>query len=152
MTMDIKCDIGEVPEMIEGGGQESILPHLTSVNIACGGHAGDERMMRVSVDQARRYGLKIGAHPSYPDRAKFGRLELDMPLGAVEQTVHEQILALVKICGGIAHVKPHGALYNQAARDEKLAMAVEWAVMLSMAAGELSQPPQLSTEATTNAL
>ena len=124
MTMDINCDIGEVPEMIESGGQESILPHVTSANIACGGHAGDERMMRVSVEQAKRYGLKIGAHPSYPDRANFGRLELDMPLGALEQTVHGQILALVKISGGIAHVKPHGALYNQAARDEKLALAV----------------------------
>ncbi len=122
--MDINCDIGEIHEMIEDGRQESIMPFLTSVNIACGGHAGDDRTMRVSVDQSRRHGLKIGAHPGYPDRANFGRLELDMPLGAVEQTVHEQILALVKICGHIVHVKPHGALYNQAAKDERLALAI----------------------------
>jgi UPF0271 protein len=122
--IDINCDIGEIPEMIADGRQEAILTHLTSVNIACGGHAGDDWTMRTSVDQARRYGLKIGAHPGYPDRANFGRLEIDMPLGAVEQTVHEQILALAKISGRIDHVKPHGALYNQAARDERLALAI----------------------------
>jgi 5-oxoprolinase (ATP-hydrolysing) subunit A len=124
MILDINCDMGELPEAIADGTQEALMPHLTSVNIACGGHAGDEHTMRVTVDQATRHKLVIGAHPGYPDRANFGRLELDMPLDEVERTVHEQIVALSAFTSEIMHVKPHGALYNQAVNNRELAAAI----------------------------
>lgn len=122
--MDINCDMGELPSMIEDGSQEALMEHLTQVNIACGGHAGDERTMRLTCEQARRHGLAIGAHPGYPDRENFGRLELEMPLEAVEASVYEQITALAAIAGEIAHVKAHGALYNQAVKNAALARAI----------------------------
>lgn len=127
-TIDLNCDMGEVPEAIADGTQESLMPSLSSVNIACGGHAGDEQMMRTTIQQALRWRLAIGAHPGYPDRANFGRIELKMSPQAVADSVFEQ----VRIFAGIAescstpvvHVKPHGALYNQAARDRELAQAI----------------------------
>ncbi len=100
------------------------MPYLTSVNIACGGHAGDESTMKLSVEQSTRHGLKIGAHPGYPDKANFGRLELNMPLSAVEQFVFQQICALAVFTNKITHVKPHGALYNQAVNNPALASAI----------------------------
>jgi UPF0271 protein len=123
-TIDINSDMGELPAMIDDGSQEALLQHLTSVNIACGGHAGDERTMRATVEQARRYKVGIGAHPGYPDRANFGRLELDLPLEEIERSIYEQIAALAAIAGTIGHVKPHGALYNQAVRNRELAAAI----------------------------
>ena len=99
------------------------MPYLTSVNIACGGHAGDESTMKLSIEQATRHGLKIGAHPGYPDKANFGRLELNMPLNKVEQFVYQQICALAAFTT-IVHVKPHGALYNQAVNNAALARAI----------------------------
>jgi len=122
--MDINSDVGELQSMLEDGTQEALMPFLTSVNIACGGHAGDELTMRTTVEQARRHGLAIGAHPGYPDRENFGRLELDMPLQAVEQTVYDQICALAGFAPEITHVKPHGALYNQAVKNTLLAAAI----------------------------
>jgi UPF0271 protein len=122
--LDINSDMGELPEAVEDGSQEALMPHLTSVNIACGGHAGDASMMRRTVDQARRFGLRIGAHPGYPDRANFGRLEMNLALEAVEQAVFEQCRALAAVCDEIVHVKAHGALYNQAAKDRPLAAAI----------------------------
>ena len=118
MIIDINSDIGEGMDS-----QESLLPFLTSVNIACGGHAGDESTMKLSVEQATRHGLKIGAHPGYPDKANFGRLELNMPLSEVEQFVYQQICALAAFTT-IVHVKPHGALYNQAVNNVSLARAI----------------------------
>jgi UPF0271 protein len=122
--MDINSDVGELQSMIDDGTQEALMPFLTSVNIACGGHAGDRQTMRITVDQARRYGLSIGAHPGYPDRENFGRLELEMPLEEVEQMVYDQICALSDVAPQIKHVKPHGALYNQAVKNKALAAAV----------------------------
>ncbi len=116
--------MGELPEAIDDGTQESLMPHLTSVNIACGGHAGDEQTMRRTVEQARRHSLAIGAHPGYLDRANFGRTELHLPPAAVEELVYDQIRALANFAGEIVHVKPHGALYNQAVRDRALAEAI----------------------------
>ena len=95
--MDLNCDMGETPEAITDGTQESLLPFLTSVNIACGGHAGDAQMMKSTIEQALRWNLTIGAHPGYPDRANFGRVEMDVPLEAIETTVFEQIQALADI-------------------------------------------------------
>jgi len=129
MHVDLNCDMGEIPEHIADGTQESLMHSITSVNIACGGHAGDERMMSTTIEQALRWNLAIGAHPGYPDRANFGRLELDLPLEAIETTVFEQIRALAEVAAtfatAIVHVKPHGALYNQAVNRPELARAID---------------------------
>ena len=120
--------MGEMPEAVAGGAQEALMAFLTSVNIACGGHAGDEFTMRATVEQALRRKLAIGAHPGYPDRANFGRLELHMSTDAIAKSVFEQVSKLAEIaekCGArICHVKAHGALYNQAARDAATAGAI----------------------------
>jgi len=126
--IDLNCDMGELPEAIADGTQEALLRSITSVNIACGGHAGDEQTMKSTIEQAMRAGVAIGAHPGYPDRANFGRLELKMTPDKLAKSICEQILALAKIaeeCGArILHVKPHGALYNQAAKNRELAAAI----------------------------
>jgi UPF0271 protein len=128
LKIDLNCDMGELPEAIADGTQESLMASLTSVNIACGGHAGDEHTMKTTVEQARRWKLAIGAHPGYPDRANFGRLELKLPAKETAESVYEQVRALAEIaarCGvRLAHVKPHGALYNQAVRNSELAAAI----------------------------
>src|SRR6266436_5521855 len=82
-SIDLNCDMGELPEAIADGTQESLMPSLTSVNVACGGHAGDEQSMETTIRQALRWKLAVGAHPGYSDRANFGRLELNMPPDAI---------------------------------------------------------------------
>src|SRR5712664_1613066 len=128
LKMDLNCDMGELPEAIADGTQESLMTSLTSANIACGGHAGDEHTMKTTVEQALRWKLAIGAHPGYPDRANFGRLELKLPAKEIADSVYEQVRALAEVaarCGArLAHVKPHGALYNQAVRNRELASAI----------------------------
>ncbi len=74
--IDLNCDMGEIPEAIFDGTQESLMPYLTSASIACGGHAGDARTMKATIEQALRWKLAVGAHPGYPDRVNFGRVEL----------------------------------------------------------------------------
>ena len=127
-SIDLNCDMGEMPEAIADGTQEALMGFLTSVNIACGAHAGDESSMRTTVEQAMRRKLAIGAHPGYADRANFGRLELDLSADEIAESVFEQISKLGDIaakCGArLSHVKAHGALYNQAARDEAVAEAI----------------------------
>ncbi|HKI12285.1 MAG TPA: 5-oxoprolinase subunit PxpA [Candidatus Acidoferrum sp.] len=128
MRMDLNCDVGELPEALADGTQEAILRQVTSANIACGGHAGDPLMMRATIEQAQRCGTAIGAHPGYEDRANLGRIELTLSGDEVAASVYRQILALAEVagqCGArIGHVKPHGALYNQAARDREIARAI----------------------------
>lgn len=126
--IDLNCDMGELPEAIADGTQEALLRSITSANVACGGHAGDEQTMRTTIEQAMRAGVAIGAHPGYPDRENFGRLELKMSAEAVANSVYEQVRALAEIaaaCGAkLVHVKPHGALYNQAVKNRELAEAI----------------------------
>ena len=128
MQIDLNCDMGELPEAIADGTQEALMPSLTSVNVACGGHAGDERTMKTTIEQALRWKLAIGAHPGYPDRSNFGRLEIELPAEVVAKFIFEQVQTLAAIaakCGTrVAHVKPHGALYNQAAHNRELAAAI----------------------------
>ncbi|HVS88944.1 MAG TPA: 5-oxoprolinase subunit PxpA [Candidatus Acidoferrum sp.] len=128
LKIDLNCDMGELPEAIADGTQESLMPSLTSVNVACGGHAGDEQTMKTTVEQALRWKLAIGAHPGYADRANFGRVELKLPAETIASSVFEQVRALAEIAAGcgarLAHVKPHGALYNQAVRDREIAEAI----------------------------
>ncbi len=126
--IDLNCDMGEIPELIANGTQEALMPFLTSVNIACGGHAGDDSTMRATVVQAKRWKLAVGAHPGYPDRKNFGRLAVSMPAEAVARTVFEQVAALGSVAAEmgavIGHVKPHGALYNEAVNNAELAKAI----------------------------
>ncbi|HKW61863.1 MAG TPA: 5-oxoprolinase subunit PxpA [Candidatus Acidoferrum sp.] len=126
--IDLNCDMGELPEAIADGTQEALLRSITSANVACGGHAGDEGTMRTTIEQAMRAGVAVGAHPGYPDRENFGRLELKMSADAVANFIYEQVRALAEVaakCGTkLVHVKPHGALYNQAVKDRELAEAI----------------------------
>src|ERR1700712_2235329 len=125
--IDLNCDLGE------GGGHDAaMMPLITSANIACGIHAGDVDTMREAVNLARHFGVAIGAHPSLNDRENFGRREMkvsyrEIHLYILTQTKLLQIIA--QQCGvKVGHVKPHGALYNMAARDAELADAVACAV------------------------
>jgi 5-oxoprolinase (ATP-hydrolysing) subunit A len=126
--IDLNCDMGELPEAIADGTQEALLRSITSANVACGGHAGDERTMRTTIEQAMRAGVAVGAHPGYPDRENFGRLELKMSAEAVANSIFEQVRALAEVaakCGAkLVHVKPHGAIYNQAVKNPELAEAI----------------------------
>ena len=126
--IDINCDMGEIPEMVDDGSQEALMPYVTSVNIACGGHAGDQRIMRTTTLQAQRWNLNVSAHPGYPDRVNFGRSPLEMPPSAIADFVFEQIRTLAQIaqdCSAtIRHMKPHGALYNSAVKNPEIAEAI----------------------------
>ena len=125
MFVDLNCDMGELED---ASIEEALMPHITSANVACGAHAGSDEIMLRTVRLAWRYGVAIGAHPGYPDRANFGRLEIDMTPEAIADTVHEQIArldAVVRRLGGeIVHVKPHGALYNVAVNNTVVAEAI----------------------------
>src|SRR5579859_5819400 len=126
--IDLNCDMGEMPEHISDGTQEALMRSITSVNIACGGHAGDAQTMATTIEQALRHKLAVGAHPGYPDRENFGRLELNLSPQAIADSIHAQVQALAKIAERhgvrLTHVKPHGALYNQAVRNRQLAQAI----------------------------
>ncbi len=126
LIVDFNADLGEgMPH------DEFLMPLISSANIASGGHAGDESSMEFTISLAKKYGVAIGAHPSYPDKENFGRedmLEGGMQLSVLEESLMLQIMQLQKLCvqsgAGIHHVKPHGALYNRAARDPKAASCI----------------------------
>ncbi len=125
--MDINCDLGEGLE-----NDAQIMPFISSCNIACGAHAGDNVIMRKTVRLAKKYHVKIGAHPSFLDRENFGRKEINIPKNELIELIMNQISTLKMITEkeGVAlhHVKPHGALYNMAAKDGDIAMSVIEAV------------------------
>jgi UPF0271 protein len=127
MKIDLNCDLGEGI-----GNDEAIMPYITSANIACGFHAGDEQTMRETVRLAKRFGVNIGAHPSWKDRENFGRKEVNASPEEVEVLILEQIQILMAVAREegvtVTHVKPHGALYNQAAKDIQLANAIARAI------------------------
>ena len=126
--VDLNCDMGELPEMLADGSQEALMKFVTSANVACGGHAGDEEMMRATIEQALRHGVAVGAHPGYEDRENFGRVELQLTPEEIRNSVYRQLITLALVagkCGArVVHVKPHGALYNQAAKDPAIARAI----------------------------
>ena len=122
-SIDVNSDLGE------GAGHDAeIMPLVSSANIACGGHAGDERTMRTTIELARRHGVAIGAHPGYADKANFGREPLKLDPLALIESVAAQIRALTDIASAmgasVRHVKAHGAMYNQADRDTDIARAI----------------------------
>lgn len=130
--VDLNCDIGEAFGRYGLGEDEAVLASVTSANIACGLHAGDPLVMERTVRLAVAHGVRIGAHPGYPDLQGFGRRVLEMSTEEVEAFMLYQIGALAGFCRAsgveLAHVKPHGALYNQAAKDARLAEAIAAAV------------------------
>ncbi|WP_400246593.1 LamB/YcsF family protein [Niallia sp. JL1B1071] len=132
MFIDINCDLGESYGAYRIGNDEAIIPFVTSVNIACGFHAGDPTTMRKTVSLALENNVAIGAHPGFKDVLGFGRREIKISASEVYDLVVYQIGALeafVKAEGGtLQHVKPHGALYNMAAKDKQLADAIAKAV------------------------
>ena len=127
MKIDLNCDMGE-----NIGNDEDIMPYITSANIACGFHAGDTDTMRETIRLAKRFGVAVGAHPSWKDREGFGRNEMSLPPDEVEALILEQVKVLIRIAKSegveLHHVKPHGALYNQAAKDRALANVIARAV------------------------
>jgi len=128
MRIDLNADVGESYGAWVMGDDEALMPALTSANVACGAHAGDPVVMERTVAPAIRHGVAIGAHPGYPDRDGFGRRDLDMRTDELEASILAQLGALwafAKAAGvSLVHVKPHGALYNRAARDRSLADAI----------------------------
>jgi UPF0271 protein len=131
-TADLNCDMGESFGAFIIGNDEAILPFVSSVNIACGFHAGDPGVMKKTVKLALKYGVAIGAHPGLPDLQGFGRRQMDISVEEAYDLVVYQIGALaafVKAEGGVLHhVKPHGALYNMAAKHNGLATAIAEAI------------------------
>jgi 5-oxoprolinase (ATP-hydrolysing) subunit A len=127
MQIDLNCDMGEGI-----GNDEAIMPFISSANIACGFHAGDVETMKRTVELCLKYNVAIGAHPSYPDRDNFGRTDIYIPFMEIYDIVTDQIYLLDKIAkaaGAVMHhVKPHGALYNMAARGKQRAAIIALAL------------------------
>jgi len=119
--IDLNADLGESTDYHL---QEQLLHLITSANIACGGHAGDADTMRITLEQCRRHQVAAGAHPSYPDRENFGRQTLAISQAELTASIAAQVNAL----GPVTHVKPHGALYNEAAKDPQIAQAIADAI------------------------
>ena len=127
-SVDLNCDMGE------GMANDALLmPLISSANIACGYHAGDQALMEQTIALALQYQVKIGAHPAYPDRENFGRTNLHFPPDEVRDMVKDQIQTLTGLAkqqqAKLYHVKPHGALYNTAWKDEALAEAICAAIL-----------------------
>lgn len=126
-TIDINCDMGE------GLANDALLmPYISSANIACGYHAGDENIMKRTTELALLHNVAIGAHPGFADKANFGRTEMQVSPAEIYDLVTEQIYLLQKITASqgspLHHVKPHGALYNMAAKDAVMANIIAKAV------------------------
>ena len=125
--VDLNCDLGEGCTT-----DEAIMPFISSANIACGYHAGDVNTIKQTLALAKQNNVAIGAHPSYPDRENFGRKEMDLPIQEIKSLVIEQVRLVQSFAEAIGltlhHVKPHGALYNKAAKDEETAAAIAEAV------------------------
>ena len=135
IKIDLNCDMGELDdaeldgaELDDAAHEAALMAYITSANIACGGHAGDARTMERTARLALGRGVRIGAHPGYPDRENFGRVEIAMTAEAIADTVYAQIARLddvvQRLGGAIVHVKPHGALYNVAVRHADVARAI----------------------------
>ena len=134
MTMDINSDMGELNHLLADGTYEKLMDHVTSINIACGGHAGDEEMMAAMATMAKDKGVHIGAHPSFPDKENFGRVEMeDIDPNELNDSIRDQIEKLVDIASEyemeLTHVKPHGALYNLAVNDEEISQTIAEAII-----------------------
>lgn len=123
MTIDINCDMGEGI-----GPDDSLMPYIHSANIACGFHAGNGDIIRHTIELALRYGVKIGAHPSFRDKENFGRKEMHVSSDKIYALVIEQLIKMDLLArekgARLHHIKPHGALYNMSARDPQVARVI----------------------------
>ena len=126
-SIDLNSDRGE-----GAGADDALMPHVTSANVACGAHAGDETTMRRTIELAKRHSVAVGAHPGYRDPANFGRVALDMAPDVLLADLRAQLEVLQRIARGsgvtLAHVKAHGALYNGGERDDAVASTIAEAV------------------------
>ena len=126
--IDINSDVGERPEALADGREEELLSLVSSANIACGVHAGDASTMERVIQLCARHDVNIGAHPSYPDRENFGRVDMKLPPGEIEKSLESQVRVLMEIAERfhrrMRHVKAHGALYNVAAKNSLVAEAI----------------------------
>jgi UPF0271 protein len=118
VTIDLSADLGE-----GSPGEDELWPLITSANVACGGHIGDEHSMSEAARLAKKHGVRLGAHPSYPDRENFGRKSMELTPDALRASLIAQLDAL-RAFAPIEHVKPHGALYNDAHRNRALAALI----------------------------
>jgi len=128
LKIDINCDLGESYGCFKVGHDREIMPYITSTNIACGFHAGDPMVMAQTVNLAKQHGVAVGAHPGYPDLMGFGRRAMELTTEEVKNHVIYQVGALQAFARAagvdLQHIKPHGALYNMAAKDEALSKAI----------------------------
>jgi 5-oxoprolinase (ATP-hydrolysing) subunit A len=135
-SIDFNSDLGE-----GAGTDAAIMPLITSANIACGGHAGNENTMRTTVELAMRYKVAVGAHPGYPDRERFGRVPMDIPARELTESIRRQLDSLIGLAGRmgvrVTHVKAHGALYNQAERDSVTAQTILFGVQAATGGHDL---------------
>jgi len=135
-SVDINSDLGE-----GAGTDAALMPLITSANIACGGHAGNDNTMRAAIELAMKNGVVVGAHPGYPDRERFGRVPLEMDPRELIEAVRRQIDAIAGIASRlgarVAHVKAHGALYNQAERDPAVARNILFGIQAATGGHEL---------------
>ena len=126
--VDLNCDLGESFGNYTCGMDASVIPHISSANVACGFHAGDPLVMQKTVALAAKYGTAVGAHPGFPDLVGFGRRNMAVSPAELKAIMIYQIGALKAFCRSqgvtLQHVKPHGAMYNMAAKDRKLADAI----------------------------
>ncbi len=132
LSVDLNCDMGEGFGPWPMGNDAALMKYISSANIACGFHAGDASTMRRTVELAVENGVAIGAHPGFPDLQGFGRRNMSLSPSEIYDQVLYQVAALKGICeandANLHHVKPHGALYNQAAKDREMADAIAAAV------------------------
>jgi UPF0271 protein len=135
LWIDINSDLGESEESLANGTDFELMRYITSANVACGGHAGDEDTMRETIRIAKQLNVAVGAHPGYPDRDNFGRLESPMSAAEIEATVRDQLAALAEVAEplgvSLVHCKPHGALYHAANKSTEVAAAIGRAVLES---------------------
>jgi UPF0271 protein len=119
-AIDLNADVGEAIDAVGAEVEHALLGLVTSVHVACGGHAGDDGSMRATVAAALEHGVRVGAHPSYPDRAGFGRRPMDLDSAELGASLSGQIAALDRVCRAagttVRSVKPHGALYEEVAK------------------------------------
>lgn len=132
MTIDLNCDMGESFGNYKIGNDDLIFPYITSCNVACGFHGGDPFHIENTIKKAIQYGVQVGGHPSYPDLQGFGRRKMSVPAVELKAIIKYQIAAIKGITeshnGKMTYVKPHGALYNTAASDEKEASIIIQAI------------------------
>ena len=133
LAIDLNADMGESPERLANGSDAELMRYITSANIACGGHAGDRFTMEQTLELARQNGVAVGAHPSYPDRAGFGRVVVDLTIEKLQASIVEQLNTLreiaIRLKSKVSHVKPHGALYHSCNQDGEIARTLGRAVL-----------------------